>query len=76
MLQVEVLIGEFVAIDRFSASAIVIGEITTLTHESRDYPMKRRSSVSETLLAGAQCTEVLSRFGYDIRAKLENVEDK
>lgn len=33
MLQLEVFIGELLAIDRFSSSAVTLREVTTLNHE-------------------------------------------
>lgn len=58
MLQGEVFILEFIAIDGFSSSAIVIGEITTLAHEVWNHAVECGVFVSKTLLAGAQSTEV------------------
>ena len=52
MLQSKVLISKFFAIDRLSASAIVSGKITTLTHELRDHSMESRSSISESFFSG------------------------
>jgi hypothetical protein len=41
MLQLEVFIGEFIAVDRFTASSISTGEITTLDHEVLDDSVER-----------------------------------
>lgn len=40
VLQREILILELVAVDRLAPGAIVIGEVTTLTHEIRDDPVE------------------------------------
>ena len=36
MLQLEVLISEFGSVDRFSSSAVVVGEVSSLEHELGD----------------------------------------
>lgn len=40
MLQIEIFVFEFIAIDGFATSAIVIGEITSLTHEIWNHTME------------------------------------
>ena len=59
MLQLEVLVWEFVAIDRFASSAVTLCEISTLDHKVLDDSMERRAFVSKALLAGRQGSEVL-----------------
>lgn len=77
MLQVEVLICEFVAVDRFSTSAIVIGEITTLAHEIWNHAMECWAFVAKTFLTGAEGTEVFASTRYLITTELcENNKDK
>ena len=59
MLELEVLIGDLLAVDRLSASAVTVGEVSTLDHEALDDTVESRSLVSEALLAGRKSTEVL-----------------
>lgn len=70
MLQSEVFIFEFVAVDGFSASAVMVGEITSLTHEIWNDTMENGSFVSETFFTGAQSTEVFTRLWYYVRTEL------
>jgi hypothetical protein len=60
VLQLEVLVGEGLAVDGLATSAIVPGEVTTLEHELRDHTVKGRACVAEAMLAGAEGTEVFS----------------
>jgi len=66
MLLNEVLVGEFVAVDRLAAGAVAIGEIASLTHESRNDAMEGRPGVSEALLARAKGAEVFARLRTDV----------
>jgi len=72
MLKSEVLVGKLLTVDRLATSAIVIGKIASLTHEVRDDSMETAALEAESLLAGAQRTEVLGRLGNYIRAQLEH----
>lgn len=79
VLQLEVLVGELGAVDcqllacnqlcsfgihtRLSASAITLGEVSTLDHEVLDNTVEGRVLISEALLAGSQSSEVLDCFG-------------
>ena len=71
MLQLEVLILEFVSVDALTTSAIVVGEVTTLTHEVGDYPVEGGTFVTEALLSSAQGSEVLGRLWNHIRTQLQ-----
>jgi hypothetical protein len=78
MLEIEVLVIELSTIDRFSASSIAGGEITTLDHELLDDSVKDRAFVRKGLagfafafLASAESSEVLGGLGYDIVVQLE-----
>lgn len=71
MLQGEVLVLEFVAVDGLSAGAVVVGEVTTLAHEVGDDAVECGALVSVALFAGAQGAEVLACLGNDIGAKLQ-----
>jgi len=66
VLQGEVFILELIAIDRLATGAVVVGEVSTLAHESRDDPVERGSLESETLLPSAESSEVLSGPRNDI----------
>ena len=58
MLELKVLVLKLVSVDRFASSAIVVGEVTTLTHEVWNHTMERAVLETESLLAGAKCAEV------------------
>lgn len=70
MLQGEVFIFEFVAIDGFAASAVMVGEITGLTHEVWNDTMESGSLVAESLFASAQSAEVFAGLWYHVRTEL------
>jgi len=71
VLQLEVLIGELLAVNGLSAGAIATGEVSALEHEIGDHTVELGSLVAEALLTGAQGTEILSRLGNDIIEELE-----
>lgn len=71
VFQSEVLVFEFVSVDGFASSTVVIGEVTSLTHEVGDNAVECGALVAVALLAGAQCTEVLAGLRNDIGAKLK-----
>jgi hypothetical protein len=60
VLQLEVLVGELVAVDALAASAVALGEVTTLDHELLDNTVEVGAFVAVALLAGSKGTEVLS----------------
>lgn len=68
MLDLEVLIGELLAVDRLATSAVATGEVTTLEHELRDDTVEGRTPVTEgvSLGVGAQLLEVLGGLGDDV----------
>jgi len=59
VLEGEVLVGEFVAVDRLAASAVVVREIATLAHETGNDSVEAGSGISEALFSGAEGAEVL-----------------
>jgi hypothetical protein len=86
VLELEVLVGELVAVDRLSTSAVVVGElrsvshhrarwrwthVTTLEHEVGDDSVETGSGVAEAVLAGAELSEVSGRLGDDVVVELE-----
>jgi hypothetical protein len=60
VLQLEVLVGELVAVDALAASAVTLGEVTTLDHELLDNAVEVGALVAVALLASSKGTEVLS----------------
>jgi hypothetical protein len=69
VLELEVLIGEFVAVNRLSASAISVGEVAALDHELLDDTVECGALISESLLAGGKSTEVLRRLWHGLAVK-------
>jgi len=76
VLQLEVLILEFRAVDRLATSTISSSEVTTLAHEIRDDAVEGAALETEALLASAECTKVLASLrdhvvseGHDNAAK-------
>ncbi len=59
VLELEVLVLEFVAINRLAASAVLVGEVATLAHEVRDDTVERAALIAKTLLASAESAKVL-----------------
>lgn len=75
----EVLVSELGTVDRFSSGAVPGGEVTSLTHEVRDHTVKggsleveRLATTTDSFLASAESTEILSGSGGDIGIKLED----
>lgn len=64
------LIGKLGAVDGLAASAVAVGEVTTLAHEIRDHTVERGVGVAEALLARAQRAEVLGRLGNGVLEEL------
>lgn len=74
MLQREVLVFEFVTINRFAASAVVVGEVTALAHEIRNDSVEGATTVSETFFTSAQGAEVLGCSWNDVTSQLQKHE--
>jgi len=70
VLQCEVLIREFLSIDRLPASAITTSEISTLAHEFFDNTMEGATFVTKSFLSSAECPEVLHSFGDNIISQM------
>ena len=64
MLELEVLVGELLAVDALAASTVALGEVTALKHECLDHTVEARALVAVALLASAQGTEVLDGLRY------------
>lgn len=73
MTQFKVFILKGDAIDGFTTGTIVIGEIATLTHKTRNDTMEDAILVAETLLPSAKGTEILSGLGYHIGTQLKRI---
>lgn len=71
MLDLEVLIGELLAVDGLATSAVATGEVTTLEHELGDDTVEGRALVSEALVALAQLNEVLGGLWDDVVVEVE-----
>merc|ERR1711879_967243 len=69
--ELEVLVGELLAVDGLSTSAVATGEVTTLEHELGDDTVELGAGVAEALLVGAEGTEVLNGLGDDVVEELE-----
>lgn len=72
VLQGEVLVLEFVAVDGLATSAVVVGEVSALAHEVGDDAVECGALVAVAFLAGAQGAEVLARLWNDIGTKLND----
>lgn len=79
VLELEVLILKLFAVDALATSTVAVGEVTTLDHELlndaveiRAFVVERLSALAETLFAGAESAEVLSRLGHNIVVQLHN----
>jgi hypothetical protein len=73
MLQLEVLILELVTIDGLSSSSVMVGEVSSLTHELGNDAVESGSLVTESLFASAQSTEVFGGAGDHISAQLKKI---
>jgi len=71
VLELEVLICEFLAVDGLSTSSVAPGEVTTLEHELGDDTVERGTLISEAVLASGKLTEVLGSLGDDVVVQLE-----
>jgi len=70
--KLEVLVLELVTVDGLATSTVVGCEITSLAHEVGDNPVEGGSLVAESLLAGAQGTEIFGSLGDDIGPELHD----
>ncbi len=76
MLQLEVLVGELVAVDTLSAGSVVVGEVSSLAHEVGDDPVEGGALVAEALLVGAERAEVLGSAGNNVNTQLKMQNNK
>lgn len=75
----EVLVGELGSVDGFASGAVAGGEVTSLAHEPWDHTVEagsleveRLAGATDSLLAGAECTEVLGGAGSDVSEELHH----
>jgi len=66
MLEREILICEFLAVDGLSTTSVAAGEITTLEHELWDYAVKRGAFVAISMDTRSQLAEIFGSLGHDI----------
>lgn len=71
MLELEVLIGKLLAVDRLATSAVPSREVTALKHEVGNHTVEVRASIAKALLARAKSTEVRGRLWHNIIEELE-----
>jgi len=69
VLELEVLVGELLAVNGLAARAVALGEVAALAHEVFDDAVEAGAREAEALLAGAQSTEVLGGLGDDVFAQ-------
>lgn len=78
MLELEVLVGEPVAVDGLATGAIALGEVTTLDHEVLNNAVELGAfvTVSELLAvflhASSQGTEVLNGLGNGLESQVSH----
>ena len=72
VLQLKVLVGKLVAVDGLASRSVVVGEVTSLTHEPRNDTVEGAALVAKALLAGAEGTKVLGRLGDDVGAEFHH----
>ncbi len=77
--ELEVFIGELVAVDGNTATAVEVGEVTSLNHKVLDDAVEIRTLVVEreatchALLTSAKSTEVGSSLGHNLIKELRRV---
>ena len=59
VLELEILVGELLAVDGLASGAVAVGEVAALDHEVLDDAVKLRALVAEPLLAGGERPKVL-----------------
>jgi len=66
VLEFKVLILELAAVDGLSSGTVVVGEISTLAHKTRNDTVERRTSEAESLFSSAKSAEVFGSLGNNI----------
>jgi hypothetical protein len=70
VLQNEVLIRKLGTVDGLSTRTVVVGEVTTLAHESGNHTVEGRALEAKALFSGAKSAKILSRLWDDVGSKL------
>ena len=72
MLDIKVLIREFLSVNGETPSAVVVREVATLGHEVLNHPVESaaRVRVLVRIIAGAEGPEILSRLWYIVGIQL------
>uniref|UniRef100_A0A8C4JUD4 Uncharacterized protein n=1 Tax=Dromaius novaehollandiae TaxID=8790 RepID=A0A8C4JUD4_DRONO len=69
VFQNEVLVVKLLPVDGFASGAVVVGEVSSLTHELGDDAVEAAPLEAEALLVGAEAAEILcSEQGREVRA--------
>lgn len=72
MFDLEVFILELSAVDGLASSAVVVGEISTLSHELVDDAMESGVFVAKSFFSSAESSEVFGGLGNNIAIELES----
>lgn len=72
MLELEVLIGELVAVDGAAARAVTAREVATLDHKVADHAMEFAVLVTKSILARAELLEVLAGLRHVITVQSDD----
>jgi hypothetical protein len=71
VLLLEVLILELGTVDGLASGAVLVGEVTALSHEVGDDAVEGGSLVAKALLSSAESPEVFGGLGHDVVVELE-----
>lgn len=72
VLQLEVLVGELLAIDRLATGTVAFREVTALEHEVGDDAMEFGSFVAKAMLSRGELTEILGSFWDNVVEEFED----
>ena len=72
MFKPEIFVFKLVAIDGFTSSTVLVGEVASLSHKVSDNSMERRSLISESFFSSTESLEVGGGLGDDWVEKFED----
>lgn len=72
VLQLEVFVTELLTEDALATGSVLVGEITSLAHELGNDSVEWRSFVTESLLTGAECSEVFTGLWDNVITKIHD----